>query len=328
MIGRRDRESPSRLGPATVAQWREAYDASPDATYFHSPMWGQVWEVWSGGRFRVDPRLLVLADGGSVVVGFTRQRTRTRGQLLHLSPGGVYGGWVGPEPLDVARTREAQRAIARLPNLVWRPPAGAGVVHHGGARAEETFVIDLRDGAAVAHGRWHRSARRQATRATREGCTFRRGDGPDDWARYDRIYRRAIERWQRPSTIYDARFFDALVTHGGEGVTLWLVESAGRTVAGAVVLLSRRHAAYWHGASVPAEAPGAANLLHWEIITALAERGCETYDLNPSGGHAGVERFKRTLGATSVGAPLIATTSWRARMIDRFPVARLGTRQP
>ncbi|MGZ8693518.1 MAG: GNAT family N-acetyltransferase, partial [Gaiellaceae bacterium] len=81
------------------------------------------------------------------------------------------------------------------------------------------------------------------------------------------------------------------------GVQLWLSEVDGEPCAGAVVLMHRRYATYWHGASLPRRCPGATNLLQWELLGTLEQRGIATYDLNGSGPLAGVVRFKESLGA-------------------------------
>ena len=103
---------------------------------------------------------------------------------------------------------------------------------------------------------------------------------------------------------------------------LWLACADDDPVAGVIVLTAGRTAVYWHGAAVPERGPGAANLLHWEAIGRLAAEGRALYDLNPSGGHPGVERFKRTLGAAPAPAPLLTTEGLRGRVIDRMPTRR------
>jgi hypothetical protein len=54
------------------------------------------------------------------------------------------------------------------------------------------------------------------------------------------------------------------------------------------------------------------NLLMAEAIRDASLRGYRWFDFNPSGGHAGVQDFKRRFGAIPLAAPVIRTaTGWR-----------------
>jgi hypothetical protein len=72
--------------------------------------------------------------------------------------------------------------------------------------------------------------------------------------------------------------------------------------------------------------------LKWCLLDLFEAEGVETYDLNPSGGHEGVVRFKETMGAVSVPAPIVIqvnpleaavrrTQRWRRRLRVRLPAA-------
>ena len=74
-------------------------------------------------------------------------------------------------------------------------------------------------------------------------------------------------------------------------------------MAGALCFYQNRHAVYWHGASrTEASELRPANLLHAQIARHAREAGYAVYDLNPSGGHEGVLRFKRSFGTASLAA--------------------------
>jgi len=202
---------------------------------------------------------------------------------------------------------------------VWRlAPAWAGRMPPlRGAVAEVTHIIDLTDGADAALVRWSAPAARQARRAARDGAAVREATDNAAWAAYDALYRQSLRRWSRPTSVYDAGFFRALRRHAGAEARLFLAERDRRAVAGALVLTAGSHASYWHGASAPGAAPGAANLLQREIVLALAAGGFAVYDLNPSGGHEGVRRFKASIGAREAPAPIVTRHRPREALIAR-----------
>ena len=57
------------------------------------------------------------------------------------------------------------------------------------------------------------------------------------------------------------------------------------------------------------------NLLMYEAIKDACDRGYAWFDFNPSGGHEGVEAFKKNFGAQALPAPVIQSTSPRTRLV-------------
>ena len=284
---------------ASVDEWQDAFIAKPRATFFHGPAWSLAWQDHTAGALRASPRRVALTRGRVALLGVTEERGRLGCTVNHLSPAGTYGGWVSRHQLEPEDLTVPTSAIEGLGTFIWRaparPPSTTGV---SGRDADLTHVIDLRQGANGAHRAWSDAARRRVRRAERAGAVVVEARGDRDWDAYDRLYRASLERWgERASSAYDVGLFVAIRARGGKDVRLWLVKAGDEVVAGALVLTAGRHAAYWHGASDTARVPGAANLLHWEIISVLAGEGAAVYDLGPSGGHAGVMRFKATLGA-------------------------------
>ena len=310
-------------GETTVAEWARAYSSCERATFFHGPKWSEIWEAYTRGRYRPTPRLVEFSDGRAVVLGMTTERVGLGVERHHLSPGGTYGGWVGAEPLPCEHVEVLTREILQLRSLVWRlsPYDQDDASLRPDGHHDVTHVIDLRDGANAARGRWRSSARQQTRRAERAGVRVREGSTRDDWLAYDALYRMSIERWDQPALLYEKSLFMLLHELATPAVRLFLAEENGRPAAGAVLFVAHRHAVYWHGASVGQEVPGASNLLHWRILERLASQGIELYDLNPSGGHAGVARFKDTLGAERLPAPIVIEPhrlEGVARRVDRW----------
>jgi hypothetical protein len=287
--------------PATVNEWRAVADADEDATFFHGPAWSELWEAYTEGQVRPAPRLVEFADGRRAILGITKVPTRIPGLLRDtLAPEGNCGGWVSADVLGEAHIRSLAEIVLGASACVWRVgPADEELlaVAPDGGREEFTHVIDLGEGAAAARERWRPEARRTAARAFRRGARIVEGTSPSQWKAYARLYRSSVQRWDRPLFTYRDSLFSLLSARADQGIRLWLVELDGEACAGAVTFTHRRYATYWHAATAPDRCPGAANLLHWELLDLLADEGIRTYDLNGSGPLPGVVKFKETLGA-------------------------------
>ncbi len=291
----------SAVRPATLSEWRVVAEADEDATFFHGPGWAELWEAYTEGAVRPDPRLVEFADGRSAILGITKVPTRVPGLMRDmLSPEGNCGGWVSADVLGEGHIRSLAEVVLGASTCVWRVgPADEELlaVAPDGGLEEFTHVIDLREGAAAARDRWRPEARRTAARASRRGARVVEGTSRSHWAAYGQLYRSSVQRWKRPLFIYRDSLFSLLSDRTDRGIRLWLVELEGQVCAGAVVFTHRRYATYWHAATAPERCPGAANLLHWELLQLLEDEGVRTYDLNGSGPLPGVVRFKESLGA-------------------------------
>jgi GNAT acetyltransferase-like protein len=287
--------------PATLADWEAAFAADEGATFFHGPGWAELWEAYSEGAMHPAPRVVEFADGCSAVLGITKAPTRIPRLTRNLlSPEGNCGGWVSADSLGETHIRTLADLVLGGSAFVWRVgPADEALLAAPppGAREEFTHVIDLGEGAPAARERWQPEARRTAARAARRGARLVEGTSPSDWEAYARLYRASVQRWERPLFTYRETLFSLLSARAGQTIRLWLVELDREPCAGAVVFTHHRYATYWHAATDPKRCPGAANLLHWELLERLANEKIWTYDLNGSAGLQGVIRFKETLGA-------------------------------
>jgi len=299
----------SGLGPASPEHWDAALEASPHATFFHSRSWAEIWQAASRNRLRPEPVRVRFSDGASAVVPICFD---TRSGFRVSSPAGSYGGWLCEAPLGKPHADALARHLLRqYPAFSWRlnpfnelerasAPASA--------REEHTRVLELAPGIdSLRRGfsKGHRAAIGQARRLGVEAAPAR---GDEAWAAYARLYASSLSRWgARASVRHDARLFQELAQREGDRVRLWLARHGEEVVAGAIVLRSGEHAAYWHGA-----ARGdrfhlrPVHLLLHEAIEHACHEGLEIFDFNPSGGLAGVEAFKKGFGARPLPCPVVA----------------------
>ncbi len=320
-----------RATSADEAEWVAAWESCPYATFFHSPAWYAVWKERTGGALAPCPVRLELDDGPAAVVPLA-VRTGRLGLWRHYesSPGWTYGGWLSRDRVSADRGRVVAAWLSeRCPELVWRwnPFAGAATALSGlPLRDDHTRVLDLdggwtafERGLAERTGDLARKFRYDVRRAREGGATARRARGDEDWDAYLACYRASLERWgERATTRYEPAFFASLRAHGGDGVRLWIAEHDGRVVAGALCLDAPLHVAYWHGAARAEDL--ALRPVHLVLLRAIrdaCERGKRWFDFNPSGGLAGVERFKESFGTRVLASPIVerSTPAGRVRRV-------------
>ncbi len=298
------------ISPLTdLDEWRRAAAGCQSATFFHTVDWYQAFTAQAQGRLH--PLRIVFPDGGRAVFPLLETDAGPGRRHFLSGPGGVYGGWIGACPADNRAARLAEVAVRRYaPNLFWRlnpfeatqaPLAGRGW------RADTTQVIDLQAGPAAALHAWSKGHHAAAAQALRHGVTVRRAASSGDWQGYFSCYLASLERWGKTaSSRYGWPLFERFASLPSSHVQLWLAEREGRLLAGALVFLHNRHAVYWHGA---AHSEGfrfrPVHLLQQEIIRHICTLGIRWYDLNPSGGHHGVEAFKRGFGGQRLPAPYL-----------------------
>jgi CelD/BcsL family acetyltransferase involved in cellulose biosynthesis len=302
---------------ASAREWDECVAANPCATPFHARQWAEAMAEWDG-RFR--PRALWLraaaGERGSprrwllpllVRKGVLRRGPFARALAMHP---GVYGGPLADANAPAALTESEWRAVL---SALRRGPIGrvecfgnpwsdlpAALASELGAETRQTHWIDLTRLPAQPRSTYSKGCKHSLTKAERAQVRAVRLDR----ARVDEyveVYRDSLARWNKAaSRAYPARVFEHFARTGsGE---LWGAEMPGGEL-GAVgtFLFGPRHCVWWHGAMREAHAAACpANALIHALIQEARARGCLRFDFNPSGGHAGVEAFKRSFGAEPV----------------------------
>ena len=312
--------------PASAAEWDAAWAACQHGTYFQSRAWLEDWATYTHGVMAPRPVVVSLGDGRSVVLPLTRQRRRLGLATRYLlSPAGTYGGWLAAEPLEAGQPEALAGWLetARAP-FWWRlnpfDPDVAGLAEREAIR-DVTHVVELSSGFDSACSRATHGHACAVRKAQRYGLRVRRAESVADWEAYYGLYEASMERWgDLTSSRYGPELFELLRRRGSPGVELWLATlDDGVIIAGGLCLYAPRHVSYWHAAALSEFfALRPANLLVHEMVLDACCRGLRWFDLNPSGGHAGVATFKERVGAVAVPSPVVV------RDRATVPLRRLG----
>lgn len=139
----------------------------------------------------------------------------------------------------------------------------------------------------------------------------------DVWAldAYYGLYTAAAARWGRSGPPYPRRLLEAVLA--SPAAELWLMHVRERPACAMIVLVSRRFALYWQGAShIDDDQKAAFPMVRLmdTVIGSLLARGVACLNLGASDGLPNVRRFKEEFGARAAGYPTLIheSTVWRA----------------
>jgi CelD/BcsL family acetyltransferase involved in cellulose biosynthesis len=324
-LGRRDQIMPATFRPtlqsAPAAAWDAHWDGCPWSTFFHSRSWSEAWAA-SVPELHSEALLARFDDGVEAVAPLTwRHRFGGLFRTAFSSPAETYGGWISAhelEPRHVDRLTEA--LLAWTGNLKWKLNPIDPWTPRSLSRAsqsDETLAVDLEEGFDALRRRWTKGHRSAARKAERMGVSVRLASGPDDWQRYEQLTEQTERRWGESRILIPRppRLFDNLADR--PGVQLWLAESDGRLVAGALCLVAPRHVSYWHGAAAEDAFPmRPVNLLLQEAMRhACQHPGLAWFDMGSSGPLKGVRDFKKSFGARPLPCPSVVMESDLRRFV-------------
>jgi CelD/BcsL family acetyltransferase involved in cellulose biosynthesis len=309
---------------ATDREWDEIAARSEHATYFHTRAWAELWGEQTGRRTRPVARLFTFHDGARAVVpAGARRLLRGRVDDYTSSATGKYGGWISDGGLTPAHARTIWELMARW-NILLRmnpfDPLWSAIEPLPWTRRDFTQALDLAAGFESVWRGAHQGHRRAVQHAERAGVRVEPAEDARDWEAYYAVYQDSRARWGEASqSNYSRDLYRSLQRRQSDCLRLWVARFEGRVVSGAVCLYHNRHAVYWMGATLQ-EHLGlrASHLLHCEILRDACRRGLRWYDLNPSGGLAGVVEFKRRFGAREFASHCYRHTTWVIRVYQRM----------
>ncbi|MBC7545476.1 MAG: GNAT family N-acetyltransferase [Candidatus Sericytochromatia bacterium] len=289
--------------------WQDTIARIPQATFFHTPAWAEVFVTAKGGRVEVLHACWPDGRQALVPVGV---RPIWWGLVQSATTGidGGYGGILATAPLSTTEEQQLYRAVRqRFPELalasnpfdaVARPLPGGSQ-----AAAGHTYAVCL---APLPELRRQYTKERQRTvrRYQEAGVQVRLIPRPDEADRrhFYRLYEQAAAQWREQEHperwIRDRRWFETLWTKARDHLTLAVGTVDGEVAGMEIVAVQGRIAT---------------ELFHvWDrrfgrqhVSTAIVEaclafshaRGCDYLDAVPSGPLDSLDRFKASFGASA-----------------------------
>lgn len=297
---------------ASNEEWDAVWKGCEYATYFHSREWADIWRVYTKGAIVATPQLITFTDGRKCLLPLS-SRKLLFGLLAERlsSPEGTFGGWISEDELSSEHAKlMADHMTSRFRALTWRlNPYDPNMpfVSAGYLRNDETYSLDLTDGFDAILRKWTKGHSSAARKARKSGITTRKARDRHDWIAYYKAYEDSLARWgDKASSRYDWRLFEDMFRRRSQNVALWLALHERTVVAGALCFCSKNHVVYWHGAALADHFKfRPMNLLLHDVIKEACLEGHYWFDFNPSGGHQGVEAFKKSFGANPMPCPTV-----------------------
>ena len=140
--------------------------------------------------------------------------------------------------------------------------------------------------------------RSQIKRADREGIVVRRGGSE----LIDAFYSVFAENMRDLGTpVYPKKFFHAIAARFPDATRLIVIEHGGVPAAAGFLIIEKGRAEIpWASCRASAKPLGMNMKLYWEVLSAVIEHGCTSFDFGRSTIDAGTYKFKKQWGAEPV----------------------------
>jgi lipid II:glycine glycyltransferase (peptidoglycan interpeptide bridge formation enzyme) len=294
----------SQVRNASNEEWDNIWLNCSYSTYFHSREWAEVWQEYSNKSIQPDPRMVFFSDGKKALISLSCQML-FKGVIKYYlsSPAGTYGGWLSGDDLKKEHAALLTNYMTRdIKNLSWRlNPYGTDRfdIEPPGAKKEKTQALNLMVGFESLWQRWEKrkeSLIRNIQKARKQDIIIKPAETLNEWKQYYEIYQDSLRRWgKRASSQYKWEFFQILRQKSSPYLKLWLAIYKKRIVSGILCFYAKNHVVYWHGATLEAYFKlRPVHLLMSEVIKHACDNTYTWFDFNPSGGHEGVWRFKKS----------------------------------
>jgi CelD/BcsL family acetyltransferase involved in cellulose biosynthesis len=295
-----------KVSDAPLALWQQKLDADPGSTFFHSPAWFALWEKYR--NFETKPILYEWPDGSSAILPMALERKYWgMRNWWHGSPAVNYGGLLCEKTLAASCLEDVALHLRSKKRLILREnPYSANRLPLRSAGTDRTFVVDLRSKKSLETmlRDWRVNQRRNLQKSWNCGLHCAPSKTESDWTEFAALYEKNLNFRGKAATVrYQPRLFALMCQIPAAMRTLWTVRHCGRLVAAYTVFYSHSKASCWLPASDPAQRHlHLYESLYHAIIVDAQNRGLDYVDLNPSGGIAGVEHFKKGLGTMELRA--------------------------
>jgi hypothetical protein len=308
---------------ATHDKWLETCKSCDYATFFHTPLWYDIFYEYSQGAIRPACRIITFSDNSSAIIPLAK--------IVHAgglyktyvsSPAGTFGGWVSKDKLSKEHAVLLTGYILSLDNIFWREnpyDPYLNEVDMLDSAEDFTQTIDLKKSKEELFAVSSRAHVKAVNKALREGVSVREAQSADDWKEHFDNYGKSTKRWERAGTAkknvrpYGWRLFEAIRTKYPDYSRLWCAVYDNKIAASVICFYWNRHAVAWHGsASEDFFNLRPNNILYQHMIIDAREKGYEWFDCNTPGGLKGVVEFKEHLG----------TIKKRSRFLDKTTLSR------
>lgn len=288
--------------------WEVVAKNCSDATFFHTPIWRDI-VINSYPEFS-DASIGFDWGDKKAIVPMIKKSIKGVAQSKISTFSSCYGGVISTSPLSNQERERVWKEIWSGRTLKVKmsdnPIATTPFINSEEAsKIDYTHILNLNAPFDSLFSNFSKGHRSSTKKGMRMGVTTSIANSIEEYEIYYQAYSDSIRRWgDRATSNHPWKLFEAIFEQSHlnpENIKLWLAHAEGEIIAGALVFYWNQHVDWWHGASFEKYFSYCANnVLQHNIIKHAAESGYSFYDFNPSGGHVGVEKFKKSFNAQKV----------------------------
>ena len=301
-------------------EWNNYLLGCSNATFFHTPMWYDVWDAYSLTTSRCIQ--FTFESGNSAIFPHAiSPRFKRLFTEIVSSPAGTYGGLVSSTGLNANEVDTAFKKIMNRKNLRIRTNPFDLILPIRPPVLKEDFtqVLNLKQEYTSLVDTWSSNHKRAVKKGIKEGIEVTQA-GTNDWDEYYNVYIETTKRWKRKVKYpYSKKLFELIKTINSENCKLWVSKYKNKVVAGALCFYYNNHVVYWHGAASERHfylKP--VQVLFSHIIKEAHSDKYHWFDFNPSSGLTGVVQFKEGFGTDKIRCDFINRESLSFKMATKL----------
>ncbi len=290
----------------TDSEWWRIIENLPASTFFHTPYWFKSWKQYKG--YEHQALNFIFSNNRHLFLSFAIDGHNN----LFSNPAGTFGGFLTKNKFT-EKERSQIASYLQQYNFTLRqnPYNQSQLTDSIVTKKDFTQRIYLPNLKISIVDNWTKGHRSALNKGVKSGIIVREATKQSDWKNYYNIYQKRYQDWgENAGNFYDFSFFSILQTIPDTYCKLWLAEYKDKCISGGIFFYYNQKVIYWHGA-------GDQNyfnlnpyqVLQYEVIKNAFKNGYQWYDLNPSGGYLGVEKFKKGFGSVKSDAHIVETTT-------------------
>ncbi len=288
-------------------EWMNYVNSSDISTFFHTPLWAEIWEEYKGLSYACER--FILDDNFQVLIPYSYYRMNE--QTFHWFTYKGYGGFIIDTTIPDCYLRDfTDFFIKRYPFMRFRsnPLAPDQCKYFLWSKLDYTQMIDLEKTNTDFTVNWSKGHKKSLKKALDIGFKIKIADQIEEWQTFYNVYMDTVKRWQCPKTIYLPKFFEILFSKRFHNIKLWVVYLNNIMIAGQVCFYHNKHVHFWLSAILSQyRSYCASHLLHFYIIKNAKKNKFRWCDLGLSGKSNGIKQFKREFGTLIYPAHIYLT---------------------
>lgn len=296
-------------------EWWQVVSRISASTIFHTPVWFKLYQQYRGGHYQ------------ALAFNFSNNRhlfffvAIDKQDSFSSSPFGNFGDFLTEDEFSEQERNELISYLQQYTITIRQNPYNpVQLLDTAVTKTDFTqniYLPDIRDSILDNWSNFHKKSLKKGQKL---GVTVRQSADLSDWKNYHQMYTRRYKDWgETAGKFYDFSLFEILQNISSSYIKLWLANYENKIIAGGIFFYYNKKVIYWHASGdkdyfycKPYQ------VLHYEVIKDAIKNGYEWYDFNPSGGYAGVEKFKEEFGAIKQNANVIRMTTTKEKLKNKM----------